>query len=97
MKKEIIIDDIFLKNIPRIDLHGYTGDMAKVAVKDFIYENVLLNNHKILIVHGIGSGIVKNSVHEELSHNKYVLNYYLDGFNTGCTIVDIDKNIKKVS
>lgn len=90
MKKEIIIDDIFLKNIPRIDLHGYTGDMARVAVKDFIEENIILNNSKILIVHGIGLGIVKNSVHEELSHNKYVSKYYLSGFNTGCTIVELN-------
>ena len=90
MKKEIIIDDIFLKNIPKIDLHGYTGDMARVAVKDFIDENVILRNNKLLIVHGVGLGIVKKNVYEELSHNKYVSKYYLSGFNIGCTIVEID-------
>ncbi len=95
MKKEIIIEDVFLKNIPKIDLHGYTGDMAKVAVKDFISENLVLNNSKLLIVHGIGLGIVKKSVHEELSHNKYVHKYYLSGFNTGCTVVEIDNRYLK--
>lgn len=90
MKKEIIIDDIFYKNIPKIDLHGYTKDMAIVATKDFIEQNVIMNNNKLLIVHGIGKGIVKSGVHEELSHNKYVSRYYINGFNTGCTIVEID-------
>lgn len=95
MKREIVIDDIFLKNIPRIDLHGYTGDMARVAVRDFIEQNIILNNNKILVVHGIGLGIVKNSVHEELAHNKYVSKYYLNGFNTGCTIIELNNKSLK--
>lgn len=89
MSKKIIIDDIFLKNIPTLDLHGYTGDMARVATKDFVNDNLILKNSKILIVHGIGEGIVKKSVHEELSHNKYISSYCLNGFNTGCTIVTL--------
>jgi DNA-nicking Smr family endonuclease len=90
MRKKMIIDDIFLKNLPTIDLHGYTGDMARVATSDFINDNLQLKNSKLLIVHGIGEGIVKKNVHEELSRNKHVLNYYIDGFNTGCTIVILD-------
>lgn len=86
MSEKIVIDDIFLKNVPFIDLHGYTGDMARVATMDFVNDNYALNNSKVLIVHGIGEGIVKRSVHEELSHNKYVINYYMDGFNNGYTI-----------
>lgn len=87
MSEKIVIDDIFLKNIPYIDLHGYTGDMARVATMDFVLDNYKLNNNKILIVHGIGTGIVKKSVHEELAYNKYVKNYYVDNLNSGYTIV----------
>ena len=54
-----------------------------------------LSHDKLLIIHGIGAGIVKNNVHEELSHNKYVSKYYIDSFNNGCTIVILDN--KKVS
>ena len=61
-----MIDDIFLKNLPTIDLHGYDRDSARVKVEDFIKENVIMRNNKIVIIHGIGEGIVKKSVHEVL-------------------------------
>ena len=61
---------------------------------DFINENLILKNDTILIIHGIGSGIVKNSVHDTLKQNKYVLEYKTDNFNHGCTIVKL--NLKEV-
>ena len=60
--------------------------MAIVATKDFVRDNYDLKNPKILLIHGIGEGIVKQGVHEELSHNKYVQDYYVDNFNSGYTI-----------
>ena len=86
------VDNIFLDNLPTIDLHGYDRDMARVMTNDFVMDNVLLNNDKIVIIHGIGTGIVKNSVHEALMKNRYVEKYQLDNFNTGCTIVWLKKN-----
>lgn len=82
-----MIDDIFLKNLPCIDLHGYDRDMARVATLDFINENLLLGNKKFIIIHGIGSGIVKKSVYEVLKQNKHVSNYHIDIYNSGVTIV----------
>ena len=41
----------------------------------------------IVIIHGIGTGIVKNEVHEVLRVNKKVLEYKTDNFNSGCTVV----------
>ncbi len=81
------VGNIFLDNLPKIDLHGYDRDMARVMTDDFIYENILLNNSIIVIIHGIGTGIVKNSVHEALMKNKYVDRFKLDNFNVGCTVV----------
>lgn len=40
----------------------------------------------IVIIHGIGTGIVKNEVHEALRVNKNVLEYKTDNFNSGCTV-----------
>ena len=40
---------------------------------------------------GIGSGIVKESVHNTLKRNKNVLSYQVSGMNVGCTIVKIRK------
>lgn len=81
--------NIFIDNLPRIDLHGEDGDSAIVLVKDFINDSVLLNNKKILIVHGRGTGVLRKRVHEYLKTDKRILNYYIDYFNDGCTIVEI--------
>jgi len=83
--------DIFLERYPKIDLHGSDRDSARMMVIDFINENVILGNEIFIIIHGIGSGIVKNEVHETLRINKYVLEYKTDNFNPGCTIVRLRK------
>lgn len=79
--------DIFLSRYPSIDLHGFDRDSARVAVNDFVDENVLLKNEMIVIIHGIGTGIVKKEVHEVLKVNKNVIEYKTDNFNPGCTVV----------
>ena len=79
--------DIFLERYPKIDLHGYDRDSARVAVNDFVTENMILGNNTLVVIHGKGSGIVKNAVHEVLRVNKNVLEYKTDNFNSGCTIV----------
>lgn len=76
-------------NLPTIDLHGIDRDYSKILVKDFINDNYKLKEEKIIIIHGIGKGIVKQAVFEELKHNKYVKEYKLDNFNSGCTIVSL--------
>ena len=83
------IDDIFIKNLPTIDLHGYDRDSARVATNDFINEAVMLQYDKVIIIHGIGSGIVKEVVHETLARNKMVVDYHVYGMNVGCTIIKI--------
>ena len=81
--------DIFLNRYPSIDLHGFDRDSARVAVNDFVLENLIMKNDTIVIIHGIGSGILKREVHEALRVNKKVLNYKTDNFNSGCTIVKL--------
>ena len=82
--------DIFLNRYPSIDLHGYDRDSARVAVNDFVEENLFLKNEMIVIIHGIGTGIVKKEVHETLRVNKKVLEYKTDNFNSGCTVVKLN-------
>ena len=81
--------DIFLNRYPSIDLHGYDRDSARMTVNDFIDENVFLKNEIIVIIHGIGTGIVRKEVHEALRVNKKVLEYKTDNFNSGCTVVKL--------
>lgn len=84
--------DIFIKNYPKIDLHGYDRESARVATDDFILENLILGNTDVVIIHGIGTGIVKESVHKTLSKNKNVLEYKVDNFNPGITIIKLNNN-----
>lgn len=83
------VHNIFLDRLPKIDLHGFDKDSARVATNDFIRDSIYLGYDEILIIHGIGTGIVKKSVHQTLSKNKNVLSYKLDNFNLGCTIVKL--------
>ena len=73
------MEDIFINRLPTIDLHGYDTASAKVATNDFISD-------KIIIIHGIGTGLVRQAVHEVLSQNKYVSEYHTLNLNNGCTI-----------
>ena len=46
-----------------------------------------IENKKIRIVHGHGEGILKEETHEYLKHDKRVLEYKLNIYNDGETIV----------
>lgn len=81
------------KNLPTVDLHGFDRDYAKIVINDFISDNFKLNKPRIIIIHGIGSGILKNTTQQVLAKNKYVVAYKIDNFNAGETIVDLRRNI----
>ena len=79
-------------NYPSIDLHGIDRQYAKILVRDFIRDQYFLKEEDLMIIHGIGTGIVKKAVHEELKTNKQVKDFKLDNFNPGCTVVKLKKN-----
>lgn len=78
---------VFIDNLPTIDLHGLDKDSAVLAVSDFIRDNIKLKNEVITIVHGNGSGILKNAIHTYLRRNKNVLEFKTFYFNQGSTLV----------
>ena len=88
------LDDVFINDLPTLDLHGEIRDSARVLVKEFIEDNYKLKNYKILIIHGVGKGIIKDEVYKCLKLNKYVDTYHLNMFNAGCTIIYL-KKLKK--
>ena len=85
------VNDIFLERLPRIDLHGFDRDSARVAVNDFIDEAFMMGDDEVVIIHGIGSGIIRDTVKEVLSRNKKVISYQISGMNVGCTVAKIKK------
>ena len=82
---------IYIDNLPTIDLHGLDRDTARVKVNEFIKDNISMKKDIICIIHGIGSGILKNEVHKTLKNNKYVIEYKLFFNNIGSTIVKLKK------
>ena len=81
-----------LSNVPSIDLHGETRETARILVNEFIDDAIRLKEEKIVIIHGIGTGVLKKEVHNLLQHSKKIKRYYVDFFNVGCTIVELNKN-----
>lgn len=84
---------MILSNTPKLDLHGFERDYAKMLIEEFIKDNYKMKNYEVLIVHGNGTGVLRKTTQETLRKNKYVEDYKLDNFNTGCTIVKIKGNI----
>ncbi len=80
---------MFNSHLPTLDLHGEIASVADLLISNFLKEHHKLGNSKVLIIHGIGTGILKKAVHDSLAKNKLVLNYRLDMFNIGTTIVEI--------
>ena len=76
-------------NIPTLDLHGETRETARILINEFITDNIKMGNYKVLIVHGIGTGIIKKETHAFLKQDARIEKFYIDFFNVGATIVEI--------
>ena len=80
------------KIYPSIDLHGEYAFSAEVLTKEFINDYIKLGNKKLCIIHGIGSGILKDTVHKLLKEDKRIKTYKVDFMNPGCTLVEIKED-----
>ncbi len=80
------IKDPFIHNIPVLDVHGETTASVNFIVNDFINDNYKLQQPKVLIIHGKGSGKLKKAVAQTLKANQKILKYGLYNLNEGCTI-----------
>lgn len=78
-------------NLPSLDLHGIDRDYAKILINEFINDNYKIKNKKIIIIHGIGTGIIRKTTQEILKNNKLVESFKIDNFNPGITVVNIVK------
>jgi len=74
-------------SLPKLDLHGENKDSARILVEEFLEYNYTLGKLELVIIHGIGEGILKKEVHKVLKNNKKVVEFGLDMFNPGCTLV----------
>ncbi len=79
--------DPFLYNAPQLDIHGYDRYGAIAMIKNFIDNYSKIDTKKLVIVHGKGSGILKKATLDYLKTDKRVLEFKIDNFNDGQTIV----------
>ena len=82
-------------NLPSIDLHGMDREYARILINDFIYDNYQIKNEKVIIIHGNGTGVLKKTTQEVLKKSPYVINYRIDNFNSGMTVVSLRKSLDK--
>lgn len=80
---------IFIDSYPKLDLHGYDRESARVAIEDFIKEQYKLKKTIIVIVHGIGSGILFDTTKRVLKQHKLVHDYKTFYYNQGCTVIEL--------
>lgn len=86
MKKNI---DPFLYNIHSIDVHGYDRYGSVALIKNFLDNEIKIGSKKVIIIHGKGEGILKEATHNYLIQDKRILEFKLDIFNDGQTIVTL--------
>ena len=67
-------------NLPTLDLHGIDREYARILINDFIKDNYLSKNKKVVIIHGNGTGIIKKTTQITLKSNKLVEEFYIDNF-----------------
>lgn len=76
----------------RLDLRGKTAEEARTLVDDFINEALLLGQTNLEIIHGFGTGKVRQAVHDYLRKSNLVSSYRLGGpgeGGAGATIVTL--------
>ena len=84
-------DDVFIDTLPTLDLHGEIRDSARILIREFIEDNYTLRNEKVVIIHGVGNGILKDETHKILSSSKKVESFHINRYNSGSTMVYLKK------
>ncbi len=71
----------------KLDLHGMTVEEALDKV-EYTLDRALLNQKTLLeIVHGLGTGKLKNAIHKYLENSDCIESFKLDESNPGRTLV----------
>ncbi|NLF25409.1 MAG: hypothetical protein GX589_07095 [Deltaproteobacteria bacterium] len=75
------------EKIRRLDLHGLRVAEAMNQVESAINRAILCNQERLEILHGIGSGKIKEALHRYLEQLVVVKNFKLEPSNPGVTVI----------
>ena len=84
------MNDPFINILPSIDVHGQTSDEACFYVDEFINDSIKMGNKKIVIIHGIGTGVLKKTINAQFKRDKRISKMYGWGSNLGITIFELN-------
>jgi DNA mismatch repair protein MutS2 len=76
---------------PEINLIGMTVDEALIALDKYLDDAYLSRIPQVRIVHGKGTGALRNAVHSHLKRSNYVKGFRLGAYGegeAGVTIVE---------
>ena len=76
---------------PEVNLIGMTVDEALAVLDKYLDDAYLAHLSQVRVVHGRGTGALRNGVHSHLKKLKYVKSFRLGNFgegDTGVTIVE---------
>ncbi len=76
-------------HLPSLDLHGMDRYYAEMMILEFISDQQKMKNKEFILIHGIGSGVLRRKTQEVLAHHREVKSFKIDNFNPGCTIVKL--------
>ncbi|MBS3808090.1 MAG: Smr/MutS family protein, partial [Bacteroidales bacterium] len=78
---------------PELDIRGKRGDEALQMVRDFIDEAIMVNAGRVRILHGKGSGILRELVRNYLNSVDVVSHYrdeHVEYGGAGITVIEFD-------
>ena len=75
--------------VPRIDLHGLSVEEALARVDDALNRALLEGAERLEVLHGRGSGRIRDALHRHLESLSVVPAFRLDPLNPGVTIVHL--------
>ena len=68
---------------PQLDVRGMYADDAILKVEKFLDDAVVANLPQITIVHGKGTGALKNAIHQHLKGHRAVAEFRLGVYGEG--------------
>ena len=60
------------------------------TLEEFVGQEEVLGKNKILVIHGKGTGVLKEEVRNRFIKDKRVKNLYISMENEGCTIIELN-------
>jgi len=77
---------------PEVDLRGMMVDEALLAMERYLDSAMMAKLKTVTIIHGKGTGALRQAVQNELKRNRYVKNYRLGRYGEGemgVTVVEL--------